>query len=231
MSPYDIIYEIIYGSRAYGTDEPDSDIDRRGIFLPSVEDHLSLKGIKEIRYTEEENEVLFYPIQKFVSLAIKNNPSVLEWLFVSPKSQVLVTGPGQVLIDNKDMLLSKEIYHRFKGYAYSEFQTITKLTGTTGEKRRKQILEHGYSPKNAMNCIRLIEQAVEMLKDGTLTLPRPNASALLEIKHGEWTYDMVLRRFTKLLEELDEAHEASSLPDKVDFEYWDTLQTELILGF
>lgn len=42
-----VIYQCVVGSRAYGLDVEESDIDRRGIYLPSAELHWSLYGIPE----------------------------------------------------------------------------------------------------------------------------------------------------------------------------------------
>jgi hypothetical protein len=42
-----VIYRCVVGSRAYGLDGPDSDTDRRGIYLPPADLHWSLYGVPE----------------------------------------------------------------------------------------------------------------------------------------------------------------------------------------
>mgnify|MGYP000017518225 CR=1 FL=1 len=237
MLPANLIYQLVYGSHAYGTTTEGSDLDIRGIFVPSIWDVLSMQGVEDVRGSSKslfegiETEWIYYPVTKFVKLAMKCNPSVLEWLFVRKEYQIQVEWPGQILIEHRNHLLSKQIYHRLKGYAMSEFHSLTKLTGKTGEKRKKEILKYGYSPKNAMNCIRLLQQGVEMLKYGTLTLPRPNAEDLVEIKEGKWNYSRIIRVFSDLLEEIDEAHEKSELPEKTDFKLWDGIQSNIIVNW
>lgn len=42
-----VIYRCVVGSRAYGLSHDDSDVDRRGIYLPPAEMHWSLYGVPE----------------------------------------------------------------------------------------------------------------------------------------------------------------------------------------
>ena len=42
-----VIYRCVVGSRAFGLDTEDSDVDRRGIYLPPAELHWSLYGVPE----------------------------------------------------------------------------------------------------------------------------------------------------------------------------------------
>jgi len=225
------IYEILYGSRAYGTATGSSDNDIRGILLPTLEESLSMKPLKDLRVQKEKEDRIMYPIQKFFKLAIKSNPSVFEWLFVPPSCIYIMEEPAKLIRDRRDIFISQEAYHRFKGYAQSEFSNLTKLTGKTGAKRKKQILKYGYSPKNAMNCIRLIEQGIELLEVGTITFPRPNANALKQIKLGEWDYKNICRRFTERIEELDEAFKKSDLPENPQTEEADKLLIHILKNY
>jgi len=230
------IYETLYGSRCYGTATPDADIDIRGILLPTIEESLSMIELKDIRYEKENKQgiledVVMYPIQKFFRLAVKSNPSVMEWLF-TPSNCIRIMEPaGKIIRDNRLMFLSKEIHPRFRGFAYSEFSSLTKLTGKTGEKRRKEILKFGYSPKNASNCIRLLEQGIELLETANLIMPRPNCEELKAIKFGKITYQDIVKRFDDLLKKLDLALKKSKLPDNARFQDADDLLVRIIKEF
>ena len=72
-----VIYRCIIGSRAYGLDNEASDIDRRGIYLPPANLHWSLFGVPE---QLERGEEAYWEIQKFIALALKGNPNILECL-------------------------------------------------------------------------------------------------------------------------------------------------------
>lgn len=223
-----IIYEIIYGSDCYGTTTADSDNDIRGILLPTIDECLSMKELKDIRVHNDEEDRVMYPIQKFFKLAIKSNPSVFEWLFV-PKNCIKIMKPsGKLIRDNREIFLSKELYHRFKGFAHSEFASLTKLTGKTGAKRKKQILKFGFSPKNAMNVIRLLEQGIELLETSYISMPRSNAEYLKSIKRGEVSYKEIVNLFDELLKKLEVARDNSKLPNEPQFKEADRLLIRIL---
>ena len=222
------IYEILYGSDAYGTTMEDSDNDIRGILLPTIDECLSMKDLKDVRIHNDEEDRVMYPIQKFFRLAVKSNPSVFEWFFVPENCIKIMTPSGKLIRDNRKLFLSKELYHRFKGFAHSEFASLTKLTGKTGLKRKKVILNFGFSPKNAMNVVRLLEQGVELLETSYLTMPRPNAEFLKNIKKGEVSYKEIVNLFNNLLEKLETARDNSTLPDQPQFEKADRLLIKIL---
>jgi len=51
----------------------------------------------------------------------------------------------------------------------------------------------GYDTKHAMHLIRLIRTAQEILTDEHILVRRPDASELLEIRNGKWSYDELLK--------------------------------------
>ncbi|MAP08450.1 MAG: nucleotidyltransferase, partial [Rhodopirellula sp.] len=75
-----VIYRCVIGSRAYGLEDEDSDTDRRGIYLPPAELQWSLYGVPEQLENDQTQEV-YWELQKFIVLALKANPNVLECLY------------------------------------------------------------------------------------------------------------------------------------------------------
>jgi predicted nucleotidyltransferase len=230
------IYEIIFGSHCYGTTTNDSDRDIRGVYLPTLKESLSMKELKDIRKEDKDEngktteDRVEYSLQKFFKLAVKSNPSVFEWLFVPSQCILKMEPEGKMLRDARLLFLSKEgIYQRFKGFAYSEFASMTKLTGETGKERKEKILKFGYDPKNAMNVVRLVQQGVELLRDANLTMPRPNAKELIEIKMGKKTYQEITKLFDEALKELEAAKEVSKLPDEPRFEDANDLMIKILM--
>ncbi len=227
-----LIYELIFGSHLYGTSDEQSDLDIRGVYLPPFREHLSFKEHKDIRYEDDNHvEYVYHPFQKFVRLAMNNNPSILEWLFVPEEYIKIKTEAINELLKHRILFLSKEIFFRFRGYAESEFNKITKLTGAVGEKRKRQILEHGYCPKNAMNCIRLLYEGIEYLTTYNLILPLEKAPELLDIKHAKWGYQRIANKFQELYDEIEIAYTKSRLPKKVSQKVIDALQIDIILTY
>lgn len=219
-----VIYKIIYGSKAFGTNDSNSDIDMRGIMLPTITEALSLK---QQDLFNKENDEYYYSIQKFLRLALKSNPSVIDWLYVSYKNMFIVEKEAEILLDNKKMFLSKEIYHRTKGYAFSEFNRAIKL-GDKGEKRKEIIKKFGYDTKSAMNCIRTLQQGSELLLTENLILPRPNAKELKKIKKGIIQKKELDLMFKKEMDNLEKAYKQSNLPEKVDYEKVNNLLIKII---
>lgn len=224
------IYKIKYGSHAYGVANKDSDIDLRSIMLPTVDEALSLRTHK-IRQTKQlEDDIVQMPIQHFFWLSHKCNPSVIEWLYVPHNCMLIHTPESKVIRDNRFIFLSQEIYHRFKGYAYSELTRLTKLTGRTGEKRRNMVLENGYNYKSAYNVMRLIDEAIELLETGYLTMPLQHKAFYREIREGKHTLEDIFTFSEERFQLLDEALSKTKLPEKSNFEVANKLMIKLIKG-
>src|SRR5215467_8434602 len=75
-----VIYRCIIGSRAYGLANDESDTDRRGIYLPPSDLQWSLYGAPE-QLENEATQECYWELRKFLILALKANPNVLECLY------------------------------------------------------------------------------------------------------------------------------------------------------
>ncbi len=71
----------------------------------------------------------------------------------------------------------------------------------------------GYDSKNLMHTLRLLEQAIEIAREGRIILPRPNAEWLKKVKSGVYAYEDLLKIADEKSLEMEEAFLASSLPD------------------
>lgn len=111
----------ISGSHGYGTNTEDSDIDMRGIFIANKNFYIGLHRGKE-QIEDKENDTVIYEIRKFFSLATKNNPNILELLWMP--DYVTLTEEGKRIIDNRDIFLSKLVFHTFSGYALMQLHKI-----------------------------------------------------------------------------------------------------------
>jgi predicted nucleotidyltransferase len=115
------IFEVIGGSHAYGTNTPDSDVDLRGIFVLPPEAHVSIiQAPKQVN--DELNDITFYELKRYIELASDCNPNIIELLWTPQDCIKKVTPAMQLLIDNRDMFISKKAYHTFSGYAHSQIK-------------------------------------------------------------------------------------------------------------
>ncbi len=116
-----VIYRCVVGSRAYGLDEEGSDTDRRGIYVPPAKRHWSLHGVPE-QLEDEAAQETYWEVQKFLVLALKANPNVLECLYSSLVE--MVTPMARELLDMRHIFLSRLVYQTYNGYVLSQFKKL-----------------------------------------------------------------------------------------------------------
>ena len=74
-----VIYRCLVGSKAFGLSNDDSDDDVRGVFIPTAQQHWSLYAIPEqIEDQADQNDEVLWELEKFLRLALKANPNILE---------------------------------------------------------------------------------------------------------------------------------------------------------
>ena len=128
-----------------------------------------------------------------------------------------------MIIENRNLFVSKAAYHSIIGYAHGQLHRMTHgaYEGYMGEKRKQLVQKYGYDCKNAAHLIRLLRMGIEYLTDGTLRVFRHDAIELKEIKSGKWTLEKVQIEAERLFKLSQEAFVRSSLapaPDAVKAE-------------
>jgi len=115
-SPEALLFECVAGSRAYGTDHPESDTDLRGVFVAPQSLFYGLDEIQQV--SDANNDETYYEIGRFIELLAKNNPNILELLYM-PQDCVRFRSP---LMDRirLEMVLSKRCQATFAGYAMAQ---------------------------------------------------------------------------------------------------------------
>lgn len=201
-----IIYRCIVGSRAFGLDDENSDTDYRGIYLPPAELHWSMYGVPE-QLENKDKEECFWELQKFLMLALKANPNILECLntpLVEYKNEI-----ADELLSIKHIFFSKLVYQTYNGYVMSQFKKLEQDLRTRGEIRWK----------HAMHLIRLILQGIEILRSSELKVKvSTHREQLLAIKRGEITWDELNEWRLKLHKQFEQAFAETRLPDRPDYE-------------
>jgi predicted nucleotidyltransferase len=204
-----VIYRCVVGSRAYGLDEEGSDVDRRGICLPPADMHWSLGSVPEQLERDATQEV-YWELQKFVSLALKANPNVLECLYTP---LVEMADPlAHELLAERGRFLSKMVYQTYNGYVMSQFKKMEQDLRTRGEIRWK----------HAMHLIRLLLSGITVLKEGFVPVQVSEyRDRLLAVRRGEVEWEKVNEWRLDLHREFDAAYAATHLPDQPDYEWAD----------
>ncbi|HEX2907496.1 MAG TPA: nucleotidyltransferase domain-containing protein, partial [Phototrophicaceae bacterium] len=201
-----VIFRCVVGSRAYGLDHEDSDVDRRGIYLPPAELHWSLFGIPE-QLEYDETQECYWELQKFITLALKANPNVLECLYTPLIDHV--SPIAQELLDQREIFLSKLVYQTYNGYVMSQFR-----------KMQHHLQNYGTIKwKHAMHLIRLLISGITALRDGYIPVQvEEHREQLLAIRHEKVAWKEVNAWRLSLHKTFDEAFQQTKLPDRPDYE-------------
>lgn len=200
-----VILQCVIGSQAYGLTDLHSDVDTRGIYLAPAEQHWSLQGVPEQLECDETQEC-YWELQKFLNLALKANPNVLETLY-SPLV-MMATPLAEELLALRQIFLSKLLYQTFNGYVMSQFKKIQQDIRNQGAVKWK----------HAMHLIRLLITGTTALREHHLPV-RVNdqhRDKLLSIKHGDMPWVELDRWRLALHAAFDHAYTLTTLPDRPD---------------
>ncbi|MCM2370270.1 nucleotidyltransferase domain-containing protein [Aporhodopirellula aestuarii] len=201
-----VIYRCVIGSRAYGLDHEESDTDRRGVYLPPAELHWSLYGVPEQLENDETQEV-YWELQKFMVLALKANPNVLECLY-SPIVDS-VTPLGEELLSIRDAFLSKLVFQTYSGYVASQFKKMQTDIRNQGRVKWKHV----------MHLVRLLISGTHVLTAGTLNVDAGDyRDQLLTIGRGEMPFHAAEQWRKELQIQFETAFRNTKLPDRPDYE-------------
>ncbi len=201
-----VFYRCVLGSRAYGLEDENSDTDFRGIYLPPAAAHWSLVGVPD-QLEREETQEHYWEVQRFLVLALKSNPSVLETLY----SPIIVhqTELGEELLQLRHSFLSQLVYQTYNGYVMSQFK-----------KMQTDLRQHGTpKPKHVMHLIRLLLAGICILREGYVPVQvSEHRDTLLQIKRGEMPWAESERWRAELHAQFDAAFRTTKLPERPDYE-------------
>ena len=201
-----IIYRCVVGSRAYGLDTDDSDTDLRGVYLAPAELQWSLFGAPE-QFEDNANQSCYWELQKFLGMALKANPNILECLY-SPMIDK-VTPLGEELLALRQQFLSQMIFQTFNGYAMSQFKKIEQDLRNSGEIKWK----------HAMHLLRLLLTGAGTLRTGYVPVRvEAHRERLLAVKRGEVPWPELDAWRKELHHDFERALAETKLPERPDYE-------------
>lgn len=118
-----------------------------------------------------------------------------------------------------DPIMHLEVVDRkvpYTGTIKSAYDIYAKVYANYGARTRQAMDNEGIDWKAVSHAVRVSRQAIELLTSRFITFPRPDAEQLLAIKQGKLDYNVVAPMLEGLVEEVDLASKASSLPGKSD---------------
>lgn len=118
------ICKVVAGSRAYGTDTPESDYDFRGIFCANpINIRTPFFPVKE-KSDETEEDTKYFEVANFLNLYTSCNPNIVELLWVDEADVIETSSAYEYLRSHRRDLLSKKAAFTFSGYAMSQMKRI-----------------------------------------------------------------------------------------------------------
>jgi len=224
------------GSVTYGVSSDCSDNDAVGFCIPhkdTVYPHLNghIQGFGQKpnifnqwqqhhvidNETKKSWDFCIYSIVRYFDLCLGNNPNMIDSLFVRRNHILYISSIGEKVRENRKIFLSKLVWPKFKGYAYSQLNKMRVKTPVDGSNRRKSYEKYGYDVKFAYHCVRLLDEVEQILTEGDLDLHRAS-EVLKSIRRGEWKQEKVFDYFNNKEKDLESVYLKSDLPYKPDEE-------------
>lgn len=146
-----LAYEFVRGSTLYNTNiEGISDVDYGGVYIAPTEMLLGLPESYEPQVSDEKHDTTYYELGRWVELLMKANPNALESLF-APRDKVVgdIHPAIQLIIDNRDLFVTKECFNSLTGYAVSQIKKCRGLNKKCVQPvlERKEVLDFCYTFK------------------------------------------------------------------------------------
>ncbi|MBC8410087.1 MAG: nucleotidyltransferase domain-containing protein [Rhodobacteraceae bacterium] len=180
------ILRTLVGSQAHGLATERSDFDYRSVFIYPTREILKLGSLSQTSQELEDADSVAWEVEKFLLMAIKCNPTVLE-VMRAPASR-----PSQASFDYTLGSQLQELFpfvwnsvgvkNAFCGYAFNQRKKFLNKTDTRG-------------PKYAVAHLRVLYTAWELLTTGTFSVDMSTSGVYQTLKNwkaGNYTVGEVL---------------------------------------
>lgn len=157
------ICRIVAGSRLYGLETSESDIDTRGVFLNT--DYAEILGLSRDRVIKSSSEdTLLIEFRHYLGHLQRTNTSAIELLFAEGFD--VLENEFKIIRENRYRLIDSErLFASLMGYIYGERRLANgERTGELGSKRKEMLERYGFSPKNFSHLLRLAHCGAEFFK-------------------------------------------------------------------
>lgn len=226
------------GSKAHGAKlEGTDDTDWYGVFieppikalgLDKYEHFVTTTGGREGGNGPDDVDICLYTLRKWAGLAAKGNPPALHFLY-APEAFCHIQW-AKVGVNSR-LFLAKNHVKAFCGFAHDQ---LMRLFGEKGQKnvhRAKDEEKYGYDTKYAMHIIRLYGEAIELLTEHKITLPRPNVTELIAIRQGKYKLHEIRAWANELEAKALELATTSTLPEQPNRDAISKLISEIYLDY
>jgi predicted nucleotidyltransferase len=181
----------LHGAKLGGTD----DHDIYGLFLEPAERSIGIDSAYEHfvwstagndrRNTADDVDITLYSLRKWARLAARGNPTCLHFLFSNNECETAYRKLWEIISDNRELFLARDHIHQFVGFVDAQLGRLTGVRGRGKKGQRPELeTEFGYDTKAGMHSVRLLYEAIELMRTGRITFPRPEKDLLINIRGG-----------------------------------------------
>jgi uncharacterized protein len=173
------------------------------VSLSTPDPHAERADCEEQRAEDDE---VYWELEKFLRLALKANPNVLETLWTP--LVLYADETAEELRATRQAFLSKHVYKTYSGYVLSQFRRMANAHQSKGT----------YKPKHAMHLIRLLYSGIAALETGEIRIDvAEHRDELLHIRNDGLPFAEVKQRAIELDERFQAAFERTRLPEQPDY--------------
>lgn len=168
-----VILSATVGSTAYGLAREGSDVDTLGIYVAPTKDFWKLTQPKETYHNTASNgaefDYTYHEVGKYINLALKCNPTIVELLWLPPELVQVETKHARWLrLIRRSFLSTRAVRSAYGGYAKQQVERLIRRNaegkdGFSADTKKR-------TAKHARHCFRLIAQGQELLETGRLTV-------------------------------------------------------------
>lgn len=152
-------------------------------------------------------------IDRLGNPAFSTSKEIAEWFEAAGKAKGTFVA-GQTPKPELLVKVNKEGYQE----AARKHKDYWEWKANRNEVRSALEAAHGYDTKHGMHLIRLLRTGIEILDNRAVSVRRPDAQELLDIRNGKFTYEQLVAEAHILQEKIQAKAEKSSLPSKVDLD-------------
>ena len=224
----ELIYLTISGSDLYGFSSKDSDVDYRGTYLTGTENFLGLHSRRDV--IEMKPDIVLFELGKELNLALKGNCNVLEHINATPIYRTAEYLDMKQMVNNA--FPKNGLYNSYKGMAMFNYKKFIM-------KGRKTYKKYLYVFRGLMAGTYALQTG--RIESNTETLNRyfkiPEIKTLIKAKRDGFENEEVTSiiedgsldaLIPALFDRMDKAYVKSKIPEKVDPQLWDEINSWLI---
>lgn len=222
-----LIYETYVGSTLYNLKTSSSDIDKKGILMPSKDEILGILGkykekpeSKEIVIDGVKVEWVHFPFMHYMKLMMKCNATVLELAFADDNFKLVKTDISEEILKfvRENMICKDKVCLSYFGYVKDQFEVV-KMKKASNQ-RLTVIEKYGFDVKAASHVYRLAKQSQDLLNFGSCnpTLTGETQKICLGIKQGSYDFNDTIDILTTEINKMKECKINSTLKEFSDEE-------------